>query len=86
MIVHVPGPLRSYTRGAARVDVPGATLAEILAELERRFPGMRFRMIDEQDDVRPHIKLFVNTTQARSLAAAVEPRDEVTIVCALSGG
>ena len=81
----VPGPLRSYT-GAAQVGGAGSTLAEVLADLDRRFPGMRFRMIDEHESIRPHIKLFVDRAQARSLEACVRDDAEVMIVCALSGG
>ena len=46
--VRVASPLRSYTRGAATVQAAGSTLAEVLADLDARYPGMRFRMIDER--------------------------------------
>jgi molybdopterin synthase sulfur carrier subunit len=85
MTVYIPSPLRSYT-GESRVEACGATLAELLGELDRRFPGLRFRIIDEQDGIRPHIKIFVNQEQARSLDAPVQERDEVHILAALSGG
>jgi molybdopterin converting factor small subunit len=84
--VRIPSPLRSYTGGAARVQAKGGSLTELLADLERQFPGMRFRMIDEQGQIRPHIRLFVNTTEAKQLATSVGLRDEVHIICALSGG
>ena len=86
MIVAVPSQLRDYTGGHAQVEARGATLAELLADLERRSPGMRFRMIDEQDRIRRHIKIFVNQEQARDLDAALAANDEVVIVGALSGG
>ena len=86
MIVAVPSQLRDYTGGHAQVEARGATLAELLADLERRYPGMRFRMIDEQDRIRRHIKIFVNQEQARDLGAALAANDEVVIVGALSGG
>ena len=59
--VRIASPLHSYTAGASRVDGRGATLAEVLGDLERRFPGIRFRMIDEQDRIRPHMRLFINS-------------------------
>ena len=71
---------------AEEVEARGATLAELLADLERRYPGMRFRMIDEQDRIRRHIRIFVNQEQARDLGAALAANDEVVIVGALSGG
>lgn len=85
MKVLIPSPLRSYTR-EREVEASGATLAELVAALDRRYPGLRFRMIDEQDHLRPHIRLFVNGEQARDLATALGPSDEVQIVQALSGG
>jgi molybdopterin converting factor small subunit len=86
MIVRLATPLRSYTAKRAAVDAAGATLADLLLDLDRRYPGLRFRIIDEQDQIRPHIKLFVNQEQVRSLAVALAPSDEIHVVCALSGG
>lgn len=84
--VRVASPLRSYTDGAATVTADGATVSELLADLDRRHPGMRFRMIDEQDRIRPHIRLFVNTTAVESLDMPVRPGDTLHLICALSGG
>ena len=84
--VILPTPLAEYTRGRREVEADGTTLALLLADLDRRFPGMRFRVIDEQDAIRPHIKIFVNRVQARALDAALGPADEVLLVAALSGG
>ena len=84
--VRIASPLHSYTAGASRVEGRGATLAEVLGDLERRFPGIRFRMIDEQDRIRPHMRLFVNSQEARDLAAPVRGGDTVHVICALSGG
>ena len=86
MIVHVPTPLRSYTFERARVEARGASLAEVLEDLDRRFPGIRFRVVDERDEVRRHIKLFVNEDLAGDLAQPVAEGDDVHIICALSGG
>ena len=86
MKVLLPSPLADYTGNAREVDAEGATLAELLADLERRYPGIRFRMIDEQEAIRPHIKIFVNREQERALGRALAPGDEVLVVAALSGG
>ncbi|HUP98034.1 MAG TPA: MoaD/ThiS family protein [Usitatibacter sp.] len=86
MKVYLPTPLAEYTRHRRQVEAQGASVAELLADLDRRFPGLRFRVIDEQDAIRPHIKIFVNRIQARSLAAPLIPTDEVLVVAALSGG
>ena len=85
MKVLIPSPLRSYTQ-EREVEATGATLAEILADLDRRYPGLRFRMIDEQDHMRPHIRFFVNREQQFDLTCVLRATDEVTIVQALSGG
>ncbi len=66
--VRIASPLRSYTEGESSVSANGDTVREVLADLERRYPGMRFRMIDEQDRIRRHIRLFVNTTEAKGIA------------------
>ena len=88
--VRIPGLLRSYTAGAGEVRVElsdsGATLGGVLAALDARFPGIRFRIVDEQNAVRPHIKLFVDATLARDLATPMREGGELMIVGALSGG
>jgi sulfur-carrier protein len=84
--VHVASPLRDYTQGAAVVSAEGGTLAEVLADLERRFPGMRFRMLDEQQRIRPHIRVFVASREAHDLTQPVAARDSVHLICALTGG
>jgi len=84
--VILPTPLAGYTANAREVRAGGATLAELFADLDRQFPGLRFRVIDEQDAIRPHIKVFVNRVQAASIAAPLQPTDEILVVAALSGG
>jgi molybdopterin converting factor small subunit len=83
--VLIPSPLLSYTRNR-EVAASGATLGDVLADLERQFPGIRHRMIDEQDQVRPHMRIFVNGEQCFDLRQGTGPRDVLQIVQALSGG
>ena len=84
--VRLPSPLDSYTGGRREVDLPGSDLGGVLAALDARFPGARFRIVDEQDRVRTHIQVFVNGDQVRDLRRPLGPGDEVMIVAALSGG
>ena len=84
--VHVASPLRSYTRGAASVHAQGHTLEALLADLDRRYPGIRFRMVDEQQRIRRHIRIFVGTQETLDLRQAIAPREPVHLICALSGG
>ncbi len=86
MKVHIASPLRSYTNRQSEVAADGETVAALLDDLNRRFPGIRFRMIDEQDAIRPHMKIFVNGEQIFRLDIALHPADEVHILQALSGG
>lgn len=85
MNVYIPTPLRSYTKKNA-VQASGTTLAELFADLEQQFPGMRFRVINEQGEIREHIKIFVNQTDAKNLSAPLKPSDKVHIIMAISGG
>jgi sulfur-carrier protein len=85
MLVRIPSPLRSYTSQAANVQGNGATVDEIVRDLDTRFPGLRFRMVDEQGRLRQHMRVFVNDEMA-SLSDHVADTDEVTIMAALSGG
>ncbi len=85
MNVMIPSPLLSYTR-SAWVEASGGTVGAVLDDLDRRYPGIRFRMIDEQDRVRRHIRLFVNGEQVFDLGWPLAPDDELVIVQALSGG
>jgi molybdopterin converting factor small subunit len=84
--VLIPSPLADYTGHRREVEAEGATLAELLEDLDRRHPGIRFRMIDEQGAIRPHIRIFVNRVQEASLARVLAFGDEVLVVAALSGG
>ena len=86
MQVLIASPLLSYTGGESQVEAEGASLGALLAALDARYPGIRFRMVDEQDQIRRHIRIFVNGVQVRGLDAALSAHDEVAIVQALSGG
>lgn len=84
--IHLSSHVRSYTGGRAHVEAEGGTLAEVMADLERRFPGLRFRVIDEQDRIRPHMNFFVGGELARDLHHPIPPGGEVHILGSLSGG
>lgn len=84
--VRIPTPLRSYTGGAADVDATGSTVAELLDDLDRRYPGIKFRMVDEAGQIRQHMNVFVRRERCKDLSTSIEPADEVVIMQALSGG
>ena len=85
MKVLIPSAMRSYTE-KSEVEASGATLAAVLVDLDHQYPGIRFRMIDEQGRIRRHIRIFVNGAQVRDLSQPLRATDEVVIVQALSGG
>jgi molybdopterin converting factor small subunit len=85
-VVHVPSPLHSYTKNRAEVEAEGTTLGAILDDLDRRYPGFRFRVVDEQGRIRPTILFYLNGQVTRTLAQPVLGGDEVHIIAALSGG
>ena len=86
MKVRIPTPLRSYTDQRAVVDSDGDTVDSLLSDLDHRFPGIRFRIVDEQSRLRQHMKVFVNQDSVRDLTTPLVSTDEVTIMQALSGG
>ena len=85
MKVLIPSALQSYTN-SSQAEATGSTLDEVLLDLDRQYPGIRFRMINEQQQVRRHIRIFVNGVSVNTLSQSMQPGDEVVIVQALSGG
>jgi molybdopterin converting factor small subunit len=85
MKVLIPSALRSYTE-SRQADATGSSLDDVLIDLDLQYPGIRFRMIDEQQQIRRHIRIFVNGVSAEVLSQTMLPTDEVVIVQALSGG
>ena len=85
MRVQIPSALQSYT-GNSWVEAQGATVGEVLADLDGQFPGIRFRMLDEQGRIRRHMRVFCAGNIVRDLGYALRTDDELFIVQALSGG
>jgi molybdopterin converting factor small subunit len=86
MRVRIPTPLRSYTAQAATVSADGTTVDEVLHALDTQFPGLRFRVIDEQGRLRRHMRIFLNDEMVHALDTPVTDADELTLMQALSGG
>ena len=84
--VLVPSQLHSYSGGLSRLEATGASISEALDDLDRRYPGIKFRIIDEQDRVRPHMRLFVGREAARDIRRPLADGEELLIFGALSGG
>ena len=86
MRVLLPSPLHSYSNGQVEVEGTGDTLAQVLDSLEKQFPGIRFRMIDEMGQLRRHMRIFVDEVCTEDLDTKVAATTLIHIVAALSGG
>jgi molybdopterin synthase sulfur carrier subunit len=87
--IRVPSALRTFTAGAADVDVDGETVRAALADLERRHPGIAARLFDHAGAIKPFIRIFVGGDDIGALAgleSGVAARDEIAIVPAIAGG
>jgi len=86
MKVHLGSVLHEYTGGRAEVQAQGTTVAGVLEDLDRRYPGLRFRVVDEQGAVRPHMRVFLGDSVVSDLRKKVSAADELHVLGALSGG
>lgn len=89
VLVRIPTPLRAMTKGSAEVQVTADTVADLIADLERQYPGMRDRLVEESGEIRRFINIYVNQEDIRFLQGAttsLKQGDEVSIVPAIAGG
>ena len=84
--VAIPSQLIAYTGGATRVEAEGATVGDVMDSLDLQFPGLKFRVIDEQGRIRRHMRIFVGRDEARAISVPVREGGEVLLFGALSGG
>jgi molybdopterin synthase sulfur carrier subunit len=87
--VRIPTPLRSVTKGAAEVQADGDTVSAVIEDLERQFPGLRDRLIDEGGELRRFINIYVNEEDIRFLEGTkttLKAGDSLSIVPAIAGG
>lgn len=87
--VRIPTPLRNLTGGEAEVAATGTTVAELITELEKAYPGIRARICDDNGEVRRFINLFVNEEDIRFLegtGTGLADGDIVSIIPAIAGG
>jgi sulfur-carrier protein len=87
--VRIPTPLRSITKGSAEVQAKGGSVADVVEDLERQFPGLRERLVDEGGELRRFINIYVNEEDIRFLEGketGLKDGDEVSIVPAIAGG
>lgn len=89
ILVRIPTPLRAVTKGAGEVSGKGANVGELIEDLERQFPGLRERLVEDRGELRRFINVYVNQEDIRFLqgtGTALKDGDEVSIVPAIAGG
>jgi molybdopterin converting factor small subunit len=87
--VRLPGVLRDAVGGEAKVLASGATLADVLADIDRRHPGFRSRVLDDRGELRSYVNVYVGDVDARDsggLGTAVPDGGEVMVIPAMAGG
>ena len=87
--VRIPTPLRKLTEGKEEVTAAGATVGELITNLDRAYPGIKARICDDAGQVRKFVNIFANDEDIRFLANLETPlkeSDEVSIVPAIAGG
>lgn len=86
MRIHIHSMIRSYTGNRGTLDIEGTTLRELLDNMERAHPGIRFRIIDEQDRIRQHVNIFVGKDKVHTIDVPLAGADAVHVLASLSGG
>ena len=89
VVVRIPTPLRTLTKGTAEVQATGDTVADVVADLDRQFPGLRERLVDESGELRRFVNVYVNEEDIRFLQSqktVLKDGDQVSIVPAIAGG
>ncbi len=87
--VRLPGALRDATGGVTKVQASGGTLAEVIADLERRHPGLRDRILDGDGQIRSYVNVYIGDEDARAsggTSARVPEGSEVMVIPAMAGG
>lgn len=87
--VRIPTPLRKITGGNDEVEATGANVAEVIADLEKNYPGIKERICEENGNLRKFVNLYVNDEDIRfkdNLNTALGDGDELSIIPAIAGG
>ena len=87
--VRLPGALRDATGGQTKIEASGRTLADVIADIERRHPGFRGRVLDETGRIRTYVNVYIGEDDARSVGgtdAPVPDGGEVMVIPAMAGG
>ena len=89
VLVRIPTPLRAITKGSAEIQAKGDTVDSLIGDLERQYPGLKDRLLDESGELRRFINIYVNEEDIRFLGGdsyAFQDGDEVLLVPSIAGG
>ena len=89
VLVRIPTPLRSLTKGSAQVEAIGGTVLAVIDDLERQYPGLRDRLVGDDGEIRRFVNVYVNQEDVRFLdgdRTTLKDGDEMAIVPAMAGG
>jgi molybdopterin synthase sulfur carrier subunit len=87
--VRIPSPLRRLTDKQSKVEVGGATIQELIDNLDTQYPGVKARLCDDTGQVKRYVNIFINGNEIHTLQGgqtAVADGDEISIVPAMAGG
>jgi sulfur-carrier protein len=87
--IFVPTPLRKLTNGQSKVNLSGASVADLIEHAEKQYPGFRERVLDADGEIKRFINIFVNGVDIRTMqgkATPVKDGDEVSVIPAMAGG
>ncbi|MBZ4419961.1 MoaD/ThiS family protein [Myxococcus sp. RHSTA-1-4] len=87
--IRIPTTMRGFTSNQAEVKASGATVREVLKDLDTRYPGIGARLLDERGAVRRYVNVFLNDEDIRALGeldTPVRDADRLTLIPAMAGG
>jgi molybdopterin synthase sulfur carrier subunit len=89
IVVRIPTPLQKFTKNQSEVPAQGATVADVLDNLEEHFPGLRERLVDDRGSIRKFINFYLNDEDIRFIdgeKTVLQDGDELAIIPAIAGG
>ena len=87
--VRIPAPLRNLTKGNEQIEASGKTVAELLEDMEKNYPGLKDRLCDERGQLRRFVNVYINEEDIRFLKGGqseIKEGDDISIIPAIAGG
>jgi molybdopterin synthase sulfur carrier subunit len=87
--VHIPTVFRKYTNQQSQVEVEPGSLAEVVQQLDSRFPGFKSQVLDDRGELRRFVNVYVNDEDVRyleRLETKASEGDSVSLLPSVAGG